>query len=76
MLYCNDGDWVESLTALAEDAAGNLSILNWQAVLAATGVAEQAPSPRDGVPEVSPSRFVVRGNTLVPAPDVKGVPSV
>jgi UDP-2,3-diacylglucosamine pyrophosphatase LpxH len=76
MLYCNDGDWVESLTALAEDAAGNLSILNWQAVLAATGVAERVPSLRDGVPEVSLSRFVVRGNTLVPAPDVKGVPSV
>jgi UDP-2,3-diacylglucosamine pyrophosphatase LpxH len=35
-LYCNDGDWVESLTALAEDAAGNLSILHWHEVMAAT----------------------------------------
>ena len=29
-LYCNDGDWVESLTALVEDFEGKLSILQWQ----------------------------------------------
>jgi len=29
MLYCNDGDWVESCTALTEDASGTLSILQW-----------------------------------------------
>jgi UDP-2,3-diacylglucosamine pyrophosphatase LpxH len=29
VLYCNDGDWVESLTALTEDSAGNLQILKW-----------------------------------------------
>jgi UDP-2,3-diacylglucosamine pyrophosphatase LpxH len=29
LLYCNDGDWVESLTALAETADGTLEILNW-----------------------------------------------
>ena len=28
-LYCNDGDWIESCTALVEDEVGNLSILNW-----------------------------------------------
>ncbi len=28
-IYCNTGDWVESCTALVEDADGNLSILNW-----------------------------------------------
>jgi UDP-2,3-diacylglucosamine pyrophosphatase LpxH len=27
--YCNDGDWVESCTALVEDEAGHLSILRW-----------------------------------------------
>ncbi len=40
ILYCNDGDWVESCTALTEDAAGNLRIVRW---------AEQphlAPAPR------------------------------
>jgi len=29
MLYCNDGDWVESMTALVEHADGRLEILNW-----------------------------------------------
>ena len=29
VLYCNDGDWIESCTALVEDDVGNLSILNW-----------------------------------------------
>jgi len=29
LLYCNDGDWVESLTALAEDFDGNLEIIHW-----------------------------------------------
>jgi UDP-2,3-diacylglucosamine pyrophosphatase LpxH len=29
ILYCNDGDWVESLTALVEDFDGRLSILRW-----------------------------------------------
>lgn len=30
ILYCNDGDWVESCTALAEDKSGKLRILTWQ----------------------------------------------
>jgi len=29
ILYANDGDWVESLTALAEHADGRLEILDW-----------------------------------------------
>ena len=31
ILYCNDGDWVESLTALVEDANGRLDIVHWGA---------------------------------------------
>ncbi len=27
--YCNDGDWVESCTALVEDFSGELSLLRW-----------------------------------------------
>jgi UDP-2,3-diacylglucosamine pyrophosphatase LpxH len=34
ILYCNDGDWVESLTALVETTEGDLSILHWHDVLA------------------------------------------
>ena len=30
-LYCNDGDWVESLTALVEQADGQLQIVDWSA---------------------------------------------
>ncbi len=29
ILYCNDGDWVESLTALAEHVDGRLEIIEW-----------------------------------------------
>ncbi len=34
ILYCNDGDWVESLTALVEHADGRLSIVDWGRVMA------------------------------------------
>ncbi len=29
LLYCNDGDWVESCTALVEHANGRLEVLRW-----------------------------------------------
>ena len=29
LLYCNDGDWVESLTALVETQTGELKIIHW-----------------------------------------------
>jgi len=29
VLYCNDGDWVESLTALVEHHDGRLEIIDW-----------------------------------------------
>jgi UDP-2,3-diacylglucosamine pyrophosphatase LpxH len=29
VLYCNDGDWVESCTAMVEDKEGRLSIIRW-----------------------------------------------
>jgi UDP-2,3-diacylglucosamine pyrophosphatase LpxH len=35
ILYLNDGDWVETGSALVEDMGGNLSILKWQAVVEA-----------------------------------------
>lgn len=34
ILYCNDGDWVESLTALVEHADGRLAIVDWGKVMA------------------------------------------
>jgi hypothetical protein len=29
VLYCNDGDWVESCTALVEHFDGKLEIVHW-----------------------------------------------
>ena len=34
VLYCNNGDWVESLTALVEHADGRLEIIDWSQPLA------------------------------------------
>ena len=31
--YCNDGDWVESLSALVEDEAGHLQLVTWQDII-------------------------------------------
>jgi UDP-2,3-diacylglucosamine pyrophosphatase LpxH len=33
ILYCNDGDWVESLSALVEEADGSLSLIDWLEVM-------------------------------------------
>jgi UDP-2,3-diacylglucosamine pyrophosphatase LpxH len=35
LVYCNDGDWVESCTALVESPAGELSLRHWGQVSAA-----------------------------------------
>jgi UDP-2,3-diacylglucosamine pyrophosphatase LpxH len=48
ILYANDGDWVESLTALAEHADGSLEILHW---------ADQVPA-RSGLGAVAARRAV------------------
>jgi UDP-2,3-diacylglucosamine pyrophosphatase LpxH len=42
LVYCNDGDWVESCTALVEDVRGRLSLIEWRpsrATMAAAAVA-------------------------------------
>lgn len=52
VVYLNDGDWVESCTALVEDARGSLEILRW-----ASTPKEHAPSPvaADRAPEPVPA---------------------
>jgi predicted phosphodiesterase len=32
VLYCNDGDWVESLTAMVEHSDGSLEIVHWNEI--------------------------------------------
>jgi UDP-2,3-diacylglucosamine pyrophosphatase LpxH len=43
VLYCNDGDWVESLTALVELDSGELRIIDWQAIETLKQAAVSAP---------------------------------
>ncbi len=50
VLYLNDGDWVESCTALVEDANGHLEIVRWAAPVSAqasraSASGEAAPVP-------------------------------
>jgi UDP-2,3-diacylglucosamine pyrophosphatase LpxH len=39
LLYCNDGDWVESCTALVENQHGDLSLLEWRPTAATIAAA-------------------------------------
>jgi len=52
VVYMNDGDWVESCTALAEDAHGNFTILHWTRLAAeveAERTAKALPAPHSAV---------------------------
>lgn len=49
VLYANDGDWVESCTALVEDAEGRLEVLRWLDHAMATPVAA-LPAPKSVSP--------------------------
>ncbi|MGC9952980.1 MAG: UDP-2,3-diacylglucosamine diphosphatase [Rhizomicrobium sp.] len=42
ILYLNDGDWVESCTALVEDACGHLEILRWASSFPASDLARDS----------------------------------
>ena len=33
ILYCNDGDWVESLSALVEETSGQLRLVDWHEIM-------------------------------------------
>jgi hypothetical protein len=38
ILYCNDGDWVESRTALLENLDGSLELVHWAPAHESQGV--------------------------------------
>ena len=44
--YYNDGDWVESCTALVEHGDGRMEILDWAERVRAEATAGQAANPR------------------------------
>ncbi len=52
ILYCNAGDWVESLTALVETHDGSLAILKWQEMLAAASLTPTTAMP---MPSTAPA---------------------
>jgi len=52
ILYCNDGDWVESLTALVETAEGELDIVHWGTVSHAS-MQSDSPALRLNAPSES-----------------------
>jgi UDP-2,3-diacylglucosamine pyrophosphatase LpxH len=55
LLYCNDGDWVESLTALVETFDGELKIIHWPHIL-------------EGSPEVAFEPIVVTSHPPLSMP--------
>jgi UDP-2,3-diacylglucosamine pyrophosphatase LpxH len=55
VLYCNDGDWVESLTALVEHHDGRLEIVHWVPTITSSQVQAASVSAEqelevDGMP--------------------------
>ncbi|AWK86525.1 UDP-2,3-diacylglucosamine diphosphatase [Azospirillum thermophilum] len=44
VLYCNDGDWVESCTALVEHHSGALEIIHWAEVMRSRDSGRQPPA--------------------------------
>ena len=67
VLYLNDGDWVESCTALVEDARGNLEILHW-AACRRDAHARRRPSRRHRASPFPPEDKAVTPASAVPAP--------
>ena len=63
IIYGNDGDWVESLSALVEHHDGSLELLDWSKISKNTeweNVASSAIEEVDTLPETSLSRLIGR----------------
>jgi UDP-2,3-diacylglucosamine pyrophosphatase LpxH len=58
VLYCNDGDWVESCTALVEHFDGHLEILHWAQLRALDLLAAPPSRRREPEPESEPEPAV------------------
>ncbi len=62
VLYCNDGDWVESLSALVEHMDGRLELVYWHQV---AGEFASAPPAATASPSPSPSPALACGLGLL-----------
>jgi len=65
ILYANDGDWVESLTALVEHADGRLEILDWSEPAQRAGL---TPRARTAAPPVRSEAAVPQVETASELP--------
>src|SRR6185503_13984137 len=54
LVYCNDGDWVESCTALVERPGGELELLAWHTQAALAPVAQTLAEP-SAPPSMAPA---------------------
>ena len=64
MVYCNDGDWVQSCTALVEHFDGTLELTSWDRVADVEAPGVLLPSPA-----TLPARPAVEGaESLSPSP--------
>ena len=61
LLYCNDGDWVESLTALVETHEGELKIVHWPRILDDKPVIEEVKVEEMNLSISFPSRVSAPG---------------
>lgn len=61
LLYCNDGDWVESLTALVETHEGELKIVHWPRILDDKPVIEEVTVEEISLSISFPSRVSAPG---------------
>ena len=61
LLYCNDGDWVESLTALVETHEGELKIVHWPRILDDKPVIEEVKVEEMSLSISFPSRVSAPG---------------
>jgi UDP-2,3-diacylglucosamine pyrophosphatase LpxH len=59
VLYCNDGDWVESCTALVEHLDGRLELINWIERWALDPLSDHIPTLAE--PETDPEVPVLVG---------------
>lgn len=65
ILYCNDGDWVESCTALVEHPCGRLEIIDWAADIrrrAATTLPARIPTRETAAKETADKETAAKEN--------------